>query len=196
VRLCRPSHSVLHRLDERSNFAFSFRYWLHSCLLQIEASFTTQSPNCSRLRSLSLRRSLLRGVGEAQMRMINRSFLTMLLMFGVGQLNQRTAFAQGSVSPDQLGVVQAPTAGSVQVALALVPLPIRHSAQVAFKALDDGATLTGAQLDKDDVLGLWEIQGQTSDGKGLEADVRPDGMIESWRSRAEPATCQAPYCRR
>jgi hypothetical protein len=64
------------------------------------------------------------------------------------------------------------------VPLASVPLPIRHSAQVAFKRFDDGATVTGAQLDKDDVLGLWEIQGKTSDGKGLEADIRPDGTIE------------------
>ena len=70
--------------------------------------------------------------------MINRGFLTMLLVFSVWQLDQRTALAQGSVNPDELGVVEARTAGSIEVPLASVPLPIRHSAQVAFKRFDGG----------------------------------------------------------
>jgi hypothetical protein len=92
-------------------------------------------------------------------------------------LQAQSAIAQ-EVNPEDLGIVEAPTAGSVSVPLALVPLPIRHSAQVAFKTFDGGSSLTAAQLDKDDVLALWEIAGKTSDGRALEADIRPDGTVE------------------
>jgi hypothetical protein len=111
------------------------------------------------------------------MRMINRCIFVTALTFVGCALAQGTARAQ-SVNPGDLGIVEAPSAGSIAVPLAAVPLPIRHSAQVAFKTFDSNARLTGAQVDKDDVLALWEIGGVSSDGRQLEADIRPDGTVE------------------
>jgi hypothetical protein len=93
-------------------------------------------------------------------------------------LTPAATYAQSSVSPNQLGIVQAPAAGSVAIPVAALPPHVRHAAQVAFKRFDDGAFITGAQLDKDDVLGVYEVRGKSSDGRALEADIRPDGVIE------------------
>lgn len=83
-------------------------------------------------------------------------------------------FAQ-QVQPGDIGIVQAPTAGSVEVS---APPDILHSAEVAMKKYDAGATVISSHLDKDDVLGIWEVQGTTAAGRGIEIDVRPDGTIE------------------
>jgi hypothetical protein len=90
-------------------------------------------------------------------------------------------FAFGSAAaqqlqPRDLGVVEAPTAGSVNIALEDVPLPILHTAEVAFKKYMGGGTVTAAQVDRDDVLAIYEIIG-TSDGRRVEADIRPDGVL-------------------
>ncbi len=87
-----------------------------------------------------------------------------------------TAFAQ-IVEPSDLGVVEAPAAGKILVGLNRVPLEIIHSAEVAVKQFDARATLTGAQVDKDEVLAVWEIFGTTTDGRAIEVDVRPDGVV-------------------
>jgi hypothetical protein len=112
------------------------------------------------------------------MSMINRYILPSVLMIAGSLVTLDSAVAQTSVNPQDLGIVEAPAAGSITVPLGQVPLPIRHSAQVAFKVFDSNASLTGAQLDKDDVLAVWEVRGVTSDGRQLEADIKPDGTIE------------------
>jgi hypothetical protein len=68
------------------------------------------------------------------------------------------AFAQSSVQPQNLGIVQAPTAGSVAIPLNAVPLPILHAAEVAFKRFEGGGSITAAQVDRDDVQALYEIK--------------------------------------
>jgi hypothetical protein len=80
------------------------------------------------------------------------------------------------LQPGDLGVVEAPSAGSVSIELADVPLPVLHSAEVAFKKYMGGGTITSAQVDKDDVLAVYEIVG-TSGGRRVEADVRADGVL-------------------
>jgi hypothetical protein len=103
--------------------------------------------------------------------------MSALVLLGLS-IAPESALAQPSSQPQDLGVVQAPSAGSVQIPLFLLPPHIRHSAEVAFKKYEAGATLTSAQLDKDDVLGVYEVQGQTADGRLIEADIRPDGVVE------------------
>lgn len=71
------------------------------------------------------------------------------------------------------GFAQKPFAGENPVELADVPGPVIHSAEVALP----GAEWTEAQLDKDDILAIWEIAG-TLDGGEVEVDVRPDGSVE------------------
>ena len=80
------------------------------------------------------------------------------------------------VQPGDLGVVEAPTAGSVAIPLNAVPLHILHSAEVAFKRYGGGGVIVSAQVDKDEVLAVYEIIG-TSDGRRVEADVRGDGFV-------------------
>src|SRR5262245_10643668 len=87
------------------------------------------------------------------------------------------AFAQQSVEPSDKGVVEAPTAGSKDVSLDYVPAEILHSARVALQAYGPHVQLTGAQLDGDGVLAIWEIQA-ICDGRALEVDVKPDGTID------------------
>jgi hypothetical protein len=87
-----------------------------------------------------------------------------------------TALAQETVQPSDLGVVEAPVAGSKEVPVVLVPRAILHTARVAFKTYAGGAEPTGAQLDFDEVLAIWEIAGETG-GRALEADIRPDGVL-------------------
>jgi archaellin len=99
------------------------------------------------------------------------------------------------VQPQDLGVVQAPAAGNVSVPLDAVPLPVLHSAEVAFKIYEGGATLTAAQVDKDDSLAVYEIQGLHG-GRMLEADVRADGFvleleIEINQAQVPPAVSQS-----
>lgn len=88
------------------------------------------------------------------MRMMNRVSMCTLLVSG-SVLLADVASAQ-QVQPGDLGVVQAPAAGSIQVPLNQVPLPIRHSAEVGFKLYEGGATLVSAQVDKDEVLAVYE----------------------------------------
>ena len=85
--------------------------------------------------------------------------------------------AQEAIEPDDLGVVEAPVAGSTEVPLALVPRPVLHTARVAFKTFDTDAELTTAQLDVDDILAIWEVAGEVG-GRALEADIKPDGTLE------------------
>jgi hypothetical protein len=85
-----------------------------------------------------------------------------------------SALAQ-QVQPGDIGIVQAPTAGNLAVG---APPDILHSAEVAMRKYDAGATVISSHLDKDDVLGIWEVQGTTGAGRGIEVDVRPDGTIE------------------
>jgi hypothetical protein len=94
----------------------------------------------------------------------------------VGMLGGAGVAQAQQVQPQDLGVVQAPAAGNVSIPLDAVPLPVLHSAEVAFKRYEAGATLTAAQVDKDDVLAVYEIQGQYG-GRLLEADVRADGVV-------------------
>ena len=112
------------------------------------------------------------------MRIDQRSAITTALVIVGALCTQGAVQAQQGVLPRDLGIVQAPTAGSVAIPLASLPLAIRHSAEVAFKKFDVGAILTGAQLDRDDVLAIYEVRGETSDGRLLEADIRPDGVVE------------------
>jgi hypothetical protein len=98
----------------------------------------------------------------------------LLLLTTALSLPAASVFAQ-QVQPEDIGVVQAPTAGSVAIS---APPDILHSAEVAMKKYDVGATVTSSQLDKDDVLAVWEVQGRTAGGRLIEADVRPDGTIE------------------
>ena len=91
-----------------------------------------------------------------------------------------TASAQTSVNPQDLGVVQAPTAGNENISLGQLEnkFPhIKHSAEVAFKTHFGGGEITGAQLDKDDVLAIFEVHGLVGD-RIIEADIRPDGFVE------------------
>jgi len=101
------------------------------------------------------------------------AFASFVLAAGVS-MAAANAIAQ-QVQPQDIGIVQAPTAGSVQIA---APPDILHSAEVAMKKYDGGATVESAQLDKDDVLAIWEVQGTTASGRIIEVDVRPDGTIE------------------
>ena len=106
-----------------------------------------------------------------------------LSVFVAGSLlggGARTAFAQSSVNPQDLGVVEAPTAGSDPIGLAQLQnrFPhILHSAEVALKKYFGGAVISSAQLDRDDVLAIFEVSGQVG-GRLVEADIRPDGTVE------------------
>lgn len=82
----------------------------------------------------------------------------------------------GIIETSELGVVEAPAAGSVQVPLYYVPLAVMHTAQVAFKEFDGAASVTAAQLDKDEVVAIWELSG-TANGYGIEADIKQDGVL-------------------
>lgn len=102
--------------------------------------------------------------------MIYHVSIAMLLMSG-------TAIAD-MVEPKDLGVVEAPVKGSSSLDLSDVPMHILHTAEVAFKEQDGMAHLTGvAQFDQDEVMAIYEIQGKTSSGRLLEADIRPDGTL-------------------
>ena len=76
------------------------------------------------------------------------------------------------VQPQDIGVVEAPTAGNAAVS---APPDILHSAEVAMTKYDGGATVMSSHLDKDDVMAIWEVQGSTDGGRMIEIDVRPDG---------------------
>jgi hypothetical protein len=89
-----------------------------------------------------------------------------------------TAWAQQTVQPRDLGVVQAPTAGSTPIPLNQLPAAIKHCAEVAMKRYEGLATLVSAQLDRDDVMAIYEVAGKTHDGRLVEADIRPDCTVE------------------
>ncbi|OOO01289.1 MAG: hypothetical protein USCGTAYLOR_02503 [Chromatiales bacterium USCg_Taylor] len=73
-----------------------------------------------------------------------------------------TAHAVESVNPNDLGVVEAPNAGSTPVDLAAVPPLVLHAARVAFKEYDGQAVLTGAQTDADEIEAVYEVKGRAS----------------------------------
>ncbi|MGH8606928.1 MAG: hypothetical protein ACREX9_05785 [Gammaproteobacteria bacterium] len=89
-----------------------------------------------------------------------------------------TADAVESVEPNDLGVVEAPDAGSTPVDLADVPALVLHAARVAFKEYDDQAELTGAQVDTDEIKAVYEVKGRASDGTLLEADIQADAVLQ------------------
>jgi len=90
-----------------------------------------------------------------------------------------TAHAVESVKPNDLGVVEAPNAGSKPVDLADVPPLVLHAARVAFKEYDGQAVLTGvAQVDADEIKAVYEVKGRASDGTLLEADIQADAVLE------------------
>ena len=91
------------------------------------------------------------------------------------------------VQPQDIGIVQAPTAGSAAVS---APPDILHSAEVAMKKYNAGATVVSSSLDKDDVIAIWEVKGLTSAGRQIEADVRPDGTIEELELEMEKVRFQ------
>jgi len=88
-----------------------------------------------------------------------------------------TAHAVESVNPNDLGVVEAPNAGSTPVDLAAVPPLVLHAARVAFKEYDGQAELTAAQVDADDIQAIYEVKGRASDGTLLEADIQADAVL-------------------
>ncbi|MGH8594421.1 MAG: hypothetical protein ACREV3_11350 [Gammaproteobacteria bacterium] len=96
---------------------------------------------------------------------------------GVAVLLGASAVTAEVVEPQDLGIVEAPGVGSRPLDLEEVPKHILHTAKVAFKEYDGGAFLSRAQLDMDEILAIYEIQGQTRDGDHLEADVKPDGVL-------------------
>jgi hypothetical protein len=82
-----------------------------------------------------------------------------------------------SVSVSDLGVVEAPTAGSTQLDLDEVPPLVLHAARVAFKEFDGRATVTGAQVDADETEAVYEVKGRATDGTLLEADIGADAVL-------------------
>ena len=82
------------------------------------------------------------------------------------------AVASGS-GPYKPGFIHDPLAGAEELAIADVPPAILHSARVAL----DGGEVTGAQLDRDAPLAIYEIAGTTGNTE-VEVDVRPDATIE------------------
>ena len=100
--------------------------------------------------------------------------MTSLLFTTVFSLPTASALAQ-QVQPQDIGVVEAPTAGNARVS---APPDILHSAEVAMKKYDGGGTVISSHLDKDDVIAIWEVQGSSAGGRMIEVDVRPDGTIE------------------
>lgn len=109
------------------------------------------------------------------MRIAHRWAQTAVLTSILSVMVYGSANAQ-QLQPGDLGVVEAPSAGTVQIPLDDVPLPILHTAEVAFKKYMGGGTVTSAQVDKDDVLAVYEIIG-TSGNRRVEADVRADGVL-------------------
>lgn len=95
-----------------------------------------------------------------------------------GSLPFATAHAVEIVKPDDLGVVEAPNAGSTPVVLAAVPPLVLHAARVAFKEYVGQAELTGAQIDAAEIKSVYEIKGRASDGTLLEADIQADAVLE------------------
>jgi hypothetical protein len=82
------------------------------------------------------------------------------------------------IEPKDLGIVEAPVKGSLSLNLPDVPKHVLHTAEVAFKEHDGLAHLTGVvQLDQDEILAIYEVQGKASNGRLLEADIRPDGTL-------------------
>jgi hypothetical protein len=114
------------------------------------------------------------------MRTINRLMVwTAVLAVGTG-VPQGVVSAQSSINPQNLGVVEAPTQGSEDIPLNQLAnrFPqIKHSAEVAFKTWFGGGSITSAQLDKDDVLAIFEVKGEVGN-RMIEADIRPDGFVE------------------
>lgn len=105
----------------------------------------------------------------------SRTYLGSLILAAAAiGISSAPAFAQ-QVQPQDIGVVQAPSQGNLSVS---APPDILHAAEVAMKKFDGGATLLSSHLDKDDVMGIWEVQGVTSAGRLIEVDVRPGGTIE------------------
>jgi hypothetical protein len=91
-----------------------------------------------------------------------------------------STFAQSSVNPQDLGVVEAPGAGSQAIPLQQLEnrFPhILHSAEVALKRYVGGASIIGAQLDRDGLLAIFEVSGVVG-SRLVEADIRPDGTVE------------------
>ncbi len=74
---------------------------------------------------------------------------------------------------DVKGFVEAPGVEELVVDLSEVPPTVLHTAQVAF---GEDATITGASLDRDDVLAIWEITGEGG-GTTMEVDVKPDAVL-------------------
>ena len=97
-----------------------------------------------------------------------------------------TAHAVESVKTNELGVVEAPTAGSTPVDLKDVPPLVLHAARVAFKEYDGQAELTGAQVDADEIKAIYEVKGRASDGTLLEADIRADAVLEELEIEISP----------
>lgn len=91
----------------------------------------------------------------------------------VAQAGNRTP----AINTNDLGVVEAPVAGSTRLDVSAVPAIVLHSANVAFKTNIGAATVTGAQVDKDEVQAIYEVQGRTASGALVEADITADGTV-------------------
>ncbi len=47
-----------------------------------------------------------------------------------------------------------------------------------WKGLGSSYTFTGAELDLDEVIAIYEIRANTADGRRVEVDIEPNGKIE------------------
>jgi hypothetical protein len=83
----------------------------------------------------------------------------------------------GSIQPDDLGVVEAPVAGSTAIRLEDLPGVIKHAALVTCKAYEGRSELVSAQLDKDEVEATYEVRCKTKSGKILEVDILADATV-------------------
>ncbi|MDQ3775013.1 MAG: hypothetical protein M3461_11955 [Pseudomonadota bacterium] len=81
------------------------------------------------------------------------------------------------MKPNDLGVVEAPNAGSTPVDLADVPPLVLHAARVAFKEYVGQAVLTGAHVDADGIEAVYEVKGRASDDTLIEADIQADAVL-------------------
>ncbi len=98
-------------------------------------------------------------------------------LIGISALLIQANAAAESVDAGDLGVVEAPVAGSVDVPLSEVPYAVMHAAQVAFAVQGIIGAPSAAQFDKDEVGGVWELSTVRSNGRLIEADILPDGSI-------------------
>lgn len=103
------------------------------------------------------------------------------LAIGMAVIGATDAGAQASgavsVNPTDLGVVEAPAAGTTVIDLAALPPLVLHAARVAFKEYDGQAVVTSAQVDADEVDAVYEVKGRATDGTLLEADIGGDAVL-------------------